>query len=173
MFLAGYPITPASEILHQMSGYKRFGVTTFQAEDEISAICAAIGASYAGKIGVKFPSRLAGNKLRLSSPSACRRGASDGMFWRFLAADDQRADAAIFRDVDSRISEREAHAVQEWLASGRAFHIMRDHPRHWRPMMGGMWGVRPGALPPIRGLYTRWRRKRWYPRLEKCSRPQT
>ena len=50
--LAGYPITPASDILHQMSKYKRFGVITFQAEDEISAICAAIGASYAGKLGM-------------------------------------------------------------------------------------------------------------------------
>jgi len=52
MFLAGYPITPASDILHQLSRYKRFGVITMQAEDEISAICAAIGAAYAGKIAV-------------------------------------------------------------------------------------------------------------------------
>ncbi|HMB68327.1 MAG TPA: 2-oxoacid:acceptor oxidoreductase family protein, partial [bacterium] len=52
MFLAGYPITPASDILHQMAGYKRFGITTFQAEDEICAVCCAIGASYAGQIGV-------------------------------------------------------------------------------------------------------------------------
>jgi 2-oxoglutarate ferredoxin oxidoreductase subunit alpha len=56
IFLAGYPITPASDILHQMSGYKRFGVTTFQAEDEICAVCSAIGASYAGKIGVTVTS---------------------------------------------------------------------------------------------------------------------
>lgn len=52
IFLASYPITPASDILHALSGYKRFGVMTFQAEDEISAVCAAIGAAYAGKIGV-------------------------------------------------------------------------------------------------------------------------
>jgi 2-oxoglutarate ferredoxin oxidoreductase subunit alpha len=52
LFLAGYPITPASDILHQMSHYKRFGILTFQAEDEISAICSAIGAAYAGKIAV-------------------------------------------------------------------------------------------------------------------------
>ena len=52
MFLAGYPITPASDILHAMSRYKRFGVMTLQAEDEISAICAAIGAAYAGQIAV-------------------------------------------------------------------------------------------------------------------------
>ena len=48
---ARYPITPASDILHQLSGYKAFGVKTFQAEDEIAAIGAAIGASYGGALG--------------------------------------------------------------------------------------------------------------------------
>ncbi|NYH93926.1 2-oxoacid:acceptor oxidoreductase subunit alpha [Novosphingobium marinum] len=52
MFFGGYPITPASAILHNLVKMKEFGVTTFQAEDEIAAICAAIGASYAGKLGV-------------------------------------------------------------------------------------------------------------------------
>jgi 2-oxoglutarate ferredoxin oxidoreductase subunit alpha len=52
MFFGGYPITPASAILHHMARMKEFKVTTFQAEDEIAAICAAIGASYAGHIGV-------------------------------------------------------------------------------------------------------------------------
>jgi len=52
MFFGGYPITPASAILHHLARLKEFGVTTFQAEDEIAAICAAIGASYAGQIGV-------------------------------------------------------------------------------------------------------------------------
>jgi 2-oxoglutarate ferredoxin oxidoreductase subunit alpha len=52
MFFGGYPITPASAILHHLARLKEFGVTTFQAEDEIAAICAAIGASYAGQLGV-------------------------------------------------------------------------------------------------------------------------
>jgi 2-oxoglutarate/2-oxoacid ferredoxin oxidoreductase subunit alpha len=52
MFFGGYPITPASAILHYLSGLKHFGVTTFQAEDEIAAIASAIGASYAGSLGV-------------------------------------------------------------------------------------------------------------------------
>jgi 2-oxoglutarate/2-oxoacid ferredoxin oxidoreductase subunit alpha len=52
MFFGGYPITPASAILHNLAKMKEFGVTTFQAEDEIAAICAAIGASYAGQLGV-------------------------------------------------------------------------------------------------------------------------
>ena len=52
MFFGGYPITPASAILHHLSRLKEFGVTTFQAEDEIAAIGSAIGASYAGSLGV-------------------------------------------------------------------------------------------------------------------------
>jgi 2-oxoglutarate ferredoxin oxidoreductase subunit alpha len=52
ILLGSYPITPASDILHQVSAYKAYGVLTFQAEDEIAAIGAAIGASFAGSIGV-------------------------------------------------------------------------------------------------------------------------
>ncbi|HEY3250706.1 MAG TPA: 2-oxoacid:acceptor oxidoreductase family protein, partial [Ignavibacteria bacterium] len=51
LFLGSYPITPASDILHELSAYKNFGVKTFQAEDEIAAICAAIGASFGGSLG--------------------------------------------------------------------------------------------------------------------------
>ncbi len=52
LFLGSYPITPASDILHELSKHKNFGVTTFQAEDEIAAISSAIGASYGGKLGI-------------------------------------------------------------------------------------------------------------------------
>ena len=52
LLFSGYPITPASAILHVLSRLKQFGVVTFQAEDEIAAACAAIGASYAGSLGV-------------------------------------------------------------------------------------------------------------------------
>jgi 2-oxoglutarate/2-oxoacid ferredoxin oxidoreductase subunit alpha len=52
IFYGSYPITPASDILHQLSGYKAFGVKTFQAEDEIAAIGSAIGASYGGALGM-------------------------------------------------------------------------------------------------------------------------
>ncbi|NEK56861.1 2-oxoacid:acceptor oxidoreductase subunit alpha [Geodermatophilus sabuli] len=52
VFLGSYPITPASDILHELAGLKRFGVTTFQAEDEIAGVGAAIGASYGGALGV-------------------------------------------------------------------------------------------------------------------------
>jgi 2-oxoglutarate/2-oxoacid ferredoxin oxidoreductase subunit alpha len=52
LFLGSYPITPASDILHDLSKYKNFGVRTFQAEDEIAAITSAIGAAYGGSLGV-------------------------------------------------------------------------------------------------------------------------
>ena len=52
LFYASYPITPASDVLHELASYKRFGVKTMQAEDEISAVCAAIGASYAGQMAL-------------------------------------------------------------------------------------------------------------------------
>lgn len=52
LFLGSYPITPASDILHELSKYKECGVRTFQAEDEIAAICSALGASYGGSLSV-------------------------------------------------------------------------------------------------------------------------
>jgi len=52
LFLGTYPITPASDILHELSRYKNFGIRTFQAEDEIAGITSAIGASYGGHMGV-------------------------------------------------------------------------------------------------------------------------
>lgn len=52
LFLGSYPITPASDILHELSKHKEFGVKTFQAEDEIASICAAIGAAFGGSLAV-------------------------------------------------------------------------------------------------------------------------
>ncbi|MEP6711751.1 MAG: 2-oxoacid:acceptor oxidoreductase subunit alpha [Ferruginibacter sp.] len=52
LFLGSYPITPASDILHELSRHKAFGIKTFQAEDEIAAITSAIGASYGGSFGI-------------------------------------------------------------------------------------------------------------------------
>ncbi len=52
LFLGSYPITPASDVLHELSKHKRFGVRTFQAEDEIAAVGAALGAAYAGSLAV-------------------------------------------------------------------------------------------------------------------------
>jgi 2-oxoglutarate/2-oxoacid ferredoxin oxidoreductase subunit alpha len=52
LFLGSYPITPASDILHELARHKNFGIKTFQAEDEIAAVASAIGASYGGSLGV-------------------------------------------------------------------------------------------------------------------------
>jgi protein O-GlcNAc transferase len=69
-----------------------------------------------------------------------------GMFWRFEAASDPAVEAMISRDCDSRLNRREAAAVAEWMASDAAFHIMRDHPAHCTPILGGMWGVKAPLL---------------------------
>jgi len=69
-----------------------------------------------------------------------------GMFWRFLAASDSTVDVMLSRDCDSRLWHREKLAVDEWLASGKQFHIMRDHPYHGVPILGGMWGARSPLL---------------------------
>lgn len=52
IFYGSYPITPASDVLHALARYKNYGVVTFQAEDEIAGICSAIGAAYAGSLGI-------------------------------------------------------------------------------------------------------------------------
>ena len=91
IMLGSYPITPASPLLHTLAGLKQYGVITFQAEDEIAAICSAIGASYAGGLGVTSSSgpgiALKGEALGLAVSvelplivvSAQRAGPSTGM----------------------------------------------------------------------------------------------
>merc|ERR1719149_11149 len=72
------------------------------------------------------------------------------MFWRFWAAADPTVERFISRDVDSRLMERDAGAVAKWIESGKAFHVVRDHPSHsLYPMSGGLWGARRGALPQV------------------------
>jgi len=72
-----------------------------------------------------------------------------GSFWRFLAADLPDSKFVIFRDTDSRISDREKYAVINWIESGKTIHIMRDHPYHYCPagsvplsILAGMWGIK-------------------------------
>lgn len=65
-----------------------------------------------------------------------------GLFWRFLGATSSDHDVFVCRDVDCRFSVREVSAVAEWLESGSNFHIMRDHPYHTVPILGGLWGSR-------------------------------
>lgn len=72
----------------------------------------------------------------------------DGMFWRFLPADDPSVEYFIVRDLDARLSWRERTAVDEWIASGQNLHILRDHFSHDQfIILGGLWGLRAGTLP--------------------------
>ena len=77
-----------------------------------------------------------------------------GMFWRFFAHDESDCEYVVFRDTDSRISEREKMAVDEWIRSGKSIHVMRDHPAHKIPygnnsigILGGMWGIKSNIIP--------------------------
>ena len=80
------------------------------------------------------------------------RGDWFSMFWRFLPASDDDVECIISRDCDSRISERETLAVDQWLKSDKLFHIMRDHPYHNVPILGGMWGVKKPLLKNMKML---------------------
>jgi hypothetical protein len=73
----------------------------------------------------------------------------NGMFVRFLIADDPTVERFIVRDCDSRPSAREVAAVNAWIDSGKDFHAMRDHPYHAVQMLGGMWGAKGGVITDI------------------------
>jgi hypothetical protein len=70
----------------------------------------------------------------------------NGMFWRFFAIHLPDAERVLIRDCDSDITAREVAAVREWEVSGLPFHIMRDHPFHTAPILGGMWGAVPSEV---------------------------
>ena len=63
------------------------------------------------------------------------------MLWRFFPTLDPQVDVFISRDLDSIVKLREMDAVEEWLHSGKSVHVMRDHPQHNVPMLGGLWGA--------------------------------
>lgn len=65
----------------------------------------------------------------------------NGMFWRFRITRDFEFRHALIRDVDSRICIRDLSAIHAWIESGKSFHIMRDHPNHRTPILGGLWGA--------------------------------
>lgn len=75
-------------------------------------------------------------------------GSWKAMFWRFLPAANPNI-TVISRDTDSRLGIREKYAVDDWLASDKDFHIMRDHPYHATEILGGMWGARNGVIKDI------------------------
>ncbi|MCW5751451.1 MAG: tetratricopeptide repeat protein [Alphaproteobacteria bacterium] len=98
-----------------------------------------------------------------------RASGNEGLFWRFLAANDPGVRYFLCRDCDSVLNLRERLAVEEWLESGFPFHLMRDHVVHTELILAGMWGGVGGLLPDVmaelpaflRGYAGRWADQAW------------
>ncbi len=75
-----------------------------------------------------------------------RPAATHGLFWRFMVEDDEDVDMFLVRDCDSIVNAKERWAVADWLRHGRAFHVMRDHPKHSELILAGMWGAHRGNI---------------------------
>jgi hypothetical protein len=69
------------------------------------------------------------------------------MMDRFLAIDDPDTEVMFVRDADSRVHERDASCVEDFLQCDKAIHIIRDHEKHWGKVMGGMFGIRKSGFP--------------------------
>ena len=89
------------------------------------------------------------------------RGPFHGAFWRFLVNDDKDVDRYIIRDIDSQLNFREKAAVDEWIESGKSYHIMRDHPNHKYAIQAGMWGGKAGNI-KIWPLVNQWSQFDYY-----------
>lgn len=74
------------------------------------------------------------------------------MVWRFLPCSEKNVSVMISRDADCRICPREVEAIDMWLNSDKNFHIVRDHPYHNAPILGGLWGARNQILGDISEL---------------------
>ena len=79
-----------------------------------------------------------------------------GRYWRILVASDPNVERFIIRDCDSRLNWREKAAVDEWLASGCSFHVMRDSIHHETRMLAGMWGGVGGIIQNVGSLIDSW-----------------
>jgi hypothetical protein len=96
-----------------------------------------------------------GSQLIVSSKPPTRF--YEGLFWRFMVWSDPQVDRFLIRDTDSLLSAREKAAVDEWLLSGRSFHVMRDFYGHTDLIHGGMWGGVAGRLPALPDLIATFR----------------
>jgi tetratricopeptide (TPR) repeat protein len=77
---------------------------------------------------------------------------ADGLFWRFLVLDDPAVVRFLIRDCDSILNIRERRAVDEWLASGKLYHILRDNAAHTDLILAGLWGGVARLLPQVAQL---------------------
>ena len=71
------------------------------------------------------------------------------MLDRFCAIDEDSVEIMFVRDADSRINERDEWCIREFIQSQKMFHIIRDHPYHTTPIMGGLWGIKKGSIPHL------------------------
>ncbi|WP_231596249.1 hypothetical protein [Synechococcus sp. CBW1108] len=95
-----------------------------------------------------------GAELRLMPAGQSMR---QKLCWRFLVANDPAVGRFLVRDCDSVVNQREVAAVQQWLASERWFHVMRDWWSHTDPILAGMWGGVAGVLPDLTALLSAYR----------------
>ena len=96
-----------------------------------------------------------------TTTSTTEGGGIDPTMWRFLVASDPTVSVYAIRDCDSVLSLREKAAVDEWLVSGKKFHIMHDHPLHhpttYAAILAGMWGGRRDSVPQMDKLLKQYR----------------
>ncbi len=80
------------------------------------------------------------------------------MSYRFFSIDDPDVEVMCVRDADSRVNERDKACIEDFIHSNKLFHILRDHPNHHHPIMGGMWGIKKGLLPvKLQDAFHTWR----------------
>jgi hypothetical protein len=76
---------------------------------------------------------------------------------RFFAIDEPNVNLMLVRDADSHVHWKDRWAINDFLASGKGAHMIRDHPFHTCPILAGLWGIRKGVLKEsIRDIYERW-----------------
>jgi hypothetical protein len=80
-----------------------------------------------------------------------------GMYWRFHPMfDDDKIERFIVRDTDSKFCIREVKMVNEWVVTGKPFHIIRDNAAHGVMILGGTWGAIPGCIPDFEHRMCKW-----------------
>lgn len=102
-------------------------------------------------VPMAFCKQLGGQGAQVVKLAGDWPGDKFGLFWRFLVEDDKDVDFFLVRDADSVCNIKERAAVEDWLRSGKAFHLMRDLPIHSELILAGMWGAHRGNIGNMAG----------------------
>jgi glycosyl transferase family 2 len=161
--LAGWPVRLIA--MNQIISFSLYGTSPFYCEGAIRNVELARSV-YPGwrcrfYVGESVPSAYLDALRQYGAeviPVRKNLGPTYGRFWRLWVAADPTVDRFIVRDVDSRVNPREKTAVEAWLDSGKAFHLMRDSVQHPRRMLAGMWGGMGAKLPDMPALIDAWGR---------------